>query len=345
MSEYTISVIVPVYNVEAYLRKCIDSIISQSFTNWELLLIDDGSLDNSGSICDEYQLIDKRIKVYHKANGGVSSARNFGLNKASGKWISFIDADDFVSPNYLMGILKPLTLDSDIDLVQGGCVNWIGGKVAGINQVYEDFIGTQPEIIFNKFRGLAVSKLFKRDAIIKGNDGKSIKFDENMKIAEDMAFTIDYLLTVKKFAFVSEVGYYYRKDNQNSATNRIRAQVYDDNLYGWKHLWVSSKKFIDLNKLEDSKINYRLNVLADILYSTICSLRYLPLSVNKKVFKLSHDYSDEEIGVLSFSTKSYVKKLLIVLLLNKKYLIFILLMPLISIENYYNAFCFKFLRK
>ncbi len=96
-----ISVIVPVYNVEKYLRRCIDSILSQTFSDFELLLIDDGSKDKSGDICDEYVAKDVRIKVFHKANAGVSSARNLGLDKAKGEFIFFVDSDDFLDKTHL----------------------------------------------------------------------------------------------------------------------------------------------------------------------------------------------------------------------------------------------------
>lgn len=91
-----ISVIVPVYNVERYLARCIESILSQTYTDFELLLIDDGSKDKSGSICDEYALKDSRIRVFHKPNGGVSSARNVGLDNARGQWVAFCDSDDWL---------------------------------------------------------------------------------------------------------------------------------------------------------------------------------------------------------------------------------------------------------
>lgn len=91
-----ISIIVPIYNVEKYLPKCIESILSQTFTNFELILVNDGSKDRSGIICDEYASKDNRIKVIHKENGGVSSARNSGVDLASGKYIGFVDPDDYI---------------------------------------------------------------------------------------------------------------------------------------------------------------------------------------------------------------------------------------------------------
>lgn len=96
-----ISVIVPVYNTEKYLRRCIDSILAQTFTDFELLLVDDGSKDNSGAICDEYAKKDPRVRVFHKENGGVSSARNLGLDEAKGEWIAFVDSDDYILRYYL----------------------------------------------------------------------------------------------------------------------------------------------------------------------------------------------------------------------------------------------------
>ena len=99
MNKPMISVIVPVYNAEKYLQRCVDSILKQSFTDFEVLLIDDGSHDRSGELCDEYGEKDNRVRVFHKENGGVSSARNVGLDNASGEYISFVDADDYLETN------------------------------------------------------------------------------------------------------------------------------------------------------------------------------------------------------------------------------------------------------
>ena len=96
-----ISVIVPVYNTEKFLQRCIDSVLAQTYQDFELLLIDDGSKDSSDTICDEYAAQDTRVKVFHKENGGVSSARNVGLDNARGEWITFVDSDDYIEENYL----------------------------------------------------------------------------------------------------------------------------------------------------------------------------------------------------------------------------------------------------
>lgn len=101
-----ISIIVPVYNSESTLNRCVDSILNQTFHDWELLLIDDGSTDQSGEICDQYDAKDQRINVFHKENGGVSTARNVGLDNAKGSWVTFIDSDDFISINFLSTFVR-----------------------------------------------------------------------------------------------------------------------------------------------------------------------------------------------------------------------------------------------
>ena len=119
MADSKISIIVPVYNVERFLRKCIDCILAQTFIDFELLLINDGSKDNSGAICDEYGAKDSRIRVFHKKNGGVSSARNLGLDNAKGEWVIFMDADDFWCDNTILEQLYSNAIEYNIDIVRG----------------------------------------------------------------------------------------------------------------------------------------------------------------------------------------------------------------------------------
>ena len=104
-----ISVIVPVYNVESCLGKCLDSILEQTYRDFELLLIDDGATDSSGDICERYAKTDERIKVFHKPNGGLSDARNYGIERASGDYLTFIDSDDYIIANYLEVLYKMAT--------------------------------------------------------------------------------------------------------------------------------------------------------------------------------------------------------------------------------------------
>ncbi len=114
-----VSIIVPVYKVEDYLSECIESVLTQTFTNLELILVDDGSPDNSGAICDAYATRDQRIRVFHKENGGVTSARRLGVERSSGKWIMFVDSDDKLFPNALESLLKISRENQELQLVEG----------------------------------------------------------------------------------------------------------------------------------------------------------------------------------------------------------------------------------
>ena len=114
-----ISVIIPIYNAEVYLENCLESIKNQSFTDYEVLLIDDGSTDNSGKICDVFATKDFRFQVIHKSNGGVSSARNIGIEQAKGEWICFMDSDDTVEKDYLQHLYQGANQQNDILVVQG----------------------------------------------------------------------------------------------------------------------------------------------------------------------------------------------------------------------------------
>ena len=175
-----ISIIVPVYNAEKYLHRCIDSILTQTFSDFELLLIDDGSTDKSGQLCNEYASKDNRVKVFHKQNGGVSSARNLGLDNAKGEWIAFVDSDDSVMNTYLSELIS----SNDVDLVVSG-VRFINGNtsllppVALIN-IKENQGLLDEQLCYSYFR-TPWSKLFKNRII----QLYSLRFSSFLRIGED----------------------------------------------------------------------------------------------------------------------------------------------------------------
>lgn len=317
-----ISIIVPVYNVEKYLSKCIDSIIEQTFMDWELLLIDDGSPDNSGKICDEYAQKDSRIRVFHKPNGGVSSARNLGLDKAEGKWVTFIDSDDYILPNFIEGLYKPIENGENVDFVHGGCYNVKDDKIVSVNQTYEYCIGDNPGYVFNKFRGLTFSKLFSLENVNHDADGRPLRFDENMKIAEDMAFTMDYLMTVKKYAFVEEKGYCYRCDNMSSATKKRGVSPYSEELHSFKHLFDTTRKYILKNNLsiEDSKL--RLQQRGEQFAEVCFSLYRNNYPMMERILHLKKDFNEEEYFSVYYAKLNLGKRLLFYLLIRRYYMIF-----------------------
>lgn len=201
-----ISVIVPVYNVEKYLPRCIDSILVQTFTDFELILIDDGSIDSSGKICDEYAKIDSRIRVFHKENGGVSSARNVGLDNAKGEWICFCDADDWVLVDWLQSFSS--NFSSHVHFILSGFVSINAGE----KQVfYQDNYLSKEELVANcgtkEIWGYLWCKCFKQSIINKFR----LRFNANFKIWEDAAFIYEYVKYVDDFKVLNSAEYIYNK--------------------------------------------------------------------------------------------------------------------------------------
>ena len=190
-----ISVIVPVYNVEQYLCRCIDSILAQSFPDFELLLIDDGSKDRSGEICDEYAQKNERVRVFHKENGGVSSARNLGLDNAKGEWISFVDADDWVEEDYLSNMI--LSIRDDIDIIVGGFFP-SGNEFP--TKIMEDkrYSHLDMNFFLSKYLGdmeigTPWAILFRSKVIVCNK----LRFDEKIHFNEDSLFNQNFLFLMK----------------------------------------------------------------------------------------------------------------------------------------------------
>lgn len=199
MSNVVISVIVPVYNAEKYLSRCIDSILVQRFNDLELLLIDDGSKDGSGKICDEYADKDKRVKVFHKVNGGVSSARNLGLEKSKGEYVTFVDADDYLLPETITERL----LSGNYDLIQ------IPRNNGSFMKTYSHDIICKSSESFRKFIYCNYyfecwGRFYKRKVI------GTVRFPENLKVGEDLMFFLRLYRNVSSFKLSSkEGGYHY----------------------------------------------------------------------------------------------------------------------------------------
>lgn len=214
----SISVIVPVYNTEKYLRRCIESILTQTFTNFEILLIDDGSKDASGTICDEYAQIDARVRVFHKTNGGVCSARNMGLENASGDWITFCDSDDWVGEDWLM--IYSLGINQGVDVVIQGIDYSREGDRSRYSHVGTSYIGDVKNglLEINKYKivGYPVNKLFKR-SIIRDN---KLLFDTKFRTREDFDFVMRYMIYAKNMVCFEEGSYKYdMPDYSNKYTN------------------------------------------------------------------------------------------------------------------------------
>lgn len=203
-----VSVIIPIYNAESYLKTCIESVLSQTFTNFELLLINDGSTDNSKQICEEYASKDKRIQVISKENGGVSNTRNVGLEKARGHWINFIDSDDRVNESYLENLYNETTSDDNVLILQG--INYYNDKLEKTEQLPN--ITLKENAISQAFQtlkiynfGYPVSKLYNRAVIEKNH----LRFNENISFWEDLLFMCEYIYQINTIKFIEGANYNY----------------------------------------------------------------------------------------------------------------------------------------
>ena len=200
----SISIIVPVYNAATTLKECVDSLLSQEFKDFELILVNDGSKDNSPAICDEYAAKDRHVQVFHKENGGVSAARNFGLDHAKSEWITFIDADDYITNGYLDGVI-----DHDEDILIKGYRKFDHSGVVDEKETEEmlmlsDFPDFLSQYATDSILRAPWAKFYKRSLI--GN----LRFLTDMKIGEDAWFVFKYLAKCKSFAVVPQGEYMVR---------------------------------------------------------------------------------------------------------------------------------------
>lgn len=225
MNKELISIIVPVYNCEKYLKECLESILKQSYINFELILINDGSKDDSGKICEEYAMNDDRIIYINQLNSGVSAARRKGIDISNGKYISFIDSDDYIDKDYLLNLYNKIN-ESESEFI---CCNSIDIEVLN----YENNKIIKEEIIMNKerlfqdyFQGKRYAyciwgKLYKREALI------NIEF-KNIKYGEDTCMIIELFDKCEKVHVLNYDGYYYR-GQENSVSNTIKQiEKYND---------------------------------------------------------------------------------------------------------------------
>lgn len=233
-----ISIIVPIYNAEKTLRRCIDSILNQSYSFFELILVDDGSSDASGEICDQYMRADKRVKVIHQPNAGVSAARNAALNLAIGQYVTFCDSDDYVGTEWLKSFA--ITVEQCPDLVLQGI------KVITTNnwsdRMLPEFAGNTVQekrnlvelLVAKACLGYSFIKLFCMDIIRINN----IRFDSHATFREDEQFVVNYLKYANTFICISIVEYFYF---QPSATKKYGGDPY----YCLLDILVSLDKIFD----------------------------------------------------------------------------------------------------
>ncbi len=253
MSQVKVSIIVPLYNAEKFAKRCIESVLMQTFCNYELILIDDGSKDKTGTICDQYAADNTHIKVIHKKNGGVSSARNEGLNIAQGEWITFLDADDWIEPNFLSVADKNSYNTIDWIFCQWRTI-WDDGRPNEINDIEkESEYKTREDIInlWNKIANIDICRCpwgkFFRRSIIEDNN---IRFDQNLTYGEDTVFNYQFLIKIKglKIDNTKNAHYLFHQTSETIAVKKYKCTP--------EGITISRNKIFDIffkNKMENIK--------------------------------------------------------------------------------------------
>lgn len=296
MKESLVSIVVPIYNVEQYLEECIDSLLHQTYSNIEIILIDDGSTDNSLKICSKYYN-NSKIKVIKQENQGVSVARNTGLQNAKGEYIAFVDPDDIVSENYIEIMLKNIE-KYQCDLLYCKYTNdyeKINKKLTSKRQikkasyVYEKILKNQG------IDGYVWNKLFKMSIIKKYR----IKFEEGITIWEDLKFIINYIYRCNKIIFINDILYYYRV-RDNSAVNNSKAsqKKAEDKVTVCQKLLLEDHKQNVIYTKALKKI-YK-NVLVEYIYQLLVNNKRISPQYEEKIKKIYKD-------IFGLSFKNIVK--------------------------------------
>ena len=248
------SIIIPVYNVAPYLRECLDSVLAQTFTDWEAICVDDGSTDGSGMIIDEYATNDKRIIAQHQVNMGVSSARNRGLDFVLGKWILFLDSDDFWKCNFLEKIYAKILSQVDLDIVcvspileadcngriQGCCGRVLPANILSGNQILRKIDSEYLDLGWH-----SVDKVYRRELIKESN----ILFAQDVYSGEDALFVYLLLVRAKKVMICDDIFAYVRRIHLNSATQKFSYRMWISQLTRFVILfdtWCQDRKYQSL---------------------------------------------------------------------------------------------------
>ncbi len=319
-----ISVIVPIFKVEQYLEKCINSIINQTYQNLEIILVDDGSPDNCGAICEELAIKDNRIKVIHKENGGLSSARNAGLDIATGDLIAFIDSDDWIEPEMLT-VLERILSENNADFSVCGMITDYGNAVIINKLSVSNVVKVNKSEIFNlilnapTFYGYAWNKLYRREII------GDLRFDESLMSCEDLDFCVRLAAKCDSAVYTNEKFYHYMQHSASmtgetgySPRKLSVLKAYENILpyyekYNPENLSIIRKNYLKiainvkgrmlLNKTDDIKVlemlesiiqnNYKLvikdnNIKLTTKFNIFITNKFpgLILSIKQKILKL-----------------------------------------------------------
>jgi len=333
-----ISVILPIYNVEKYICECIDSIVNQTYKNLEIILVDDGSPDSCPQICDEYAKKDNRIKVIHRENGGVSSARNRGIKEATGEYIAFVDPDDWLEVDMYEKLYKYISENSCEVVLCQYCKN--GNKNLKEQFKFNSEVITQRILSREEIKNVFLKNFIAIDSdeIVMGSICRGVYkseiikdkvlFDEEMKIAEDLCFLLNILLNINNLFLTNEILYNYR-ENSESVLHTYNANTYKD---GKRKIEFLEESFKKINKYSENICNFDFLKLQNIITS-IGNKSHLKDEISIKEHINYAKYLINENNNIFLNKKLYSKlsvkyKVLFLILKNKLLYLFIVLYKL-----------------
>ncbi|ASK63714.1 hypothetical protein CFK37_16890 [Virgibacillus phasianinus] len=324
-----ISIIVPIYKVESYINKCIDSILAQTYNDFELILVNDGSPDNCGEICEEYAKKDKRIRVIHKKNGGVSSARNKGIEIAKGDYIGFVDPDDTIEPTMYEELLKAADYyNADMVICPIKSINLVNNTTS-VSSIWKDkgqLIGKQniindiiPSLLLGKTYSLvsSVNKLYKKSIF----DSHNIRFDENKHHSEDVRLNFTLLTLVDNLLYVEKAYYKYYIRNRESLTKIFRADLYDYILDNKNFLIELSKQYKQDENIESVKNHFTKVTL--LFMQNVAVKKDISAEQRYEIVSTIMEDSDFAKDILIYKCPSIFYKLLTLICIKKDARLFI----------------------
>lgn len=308
-----LSVVIPVYNSERYLRKCLDSVVAQTYKTLEIILVDDGSTDNSGAICDDYAAKYSNIRVFHKLNGGATSAYLFGIKKSTGKYVTFVDSDDWIEPQMYEEMMKRFDADKEIDLVICGYDKVYGNEHQKIDMgITEGEIGRDRiEAFFGAPNKKYVSygrwnKIFVKDKV----EEILPYLNENIRYVEDNLFCLAYTIMCLEKAYYIDATFYHYCFNFDSVSTNIN----DGKIHDLKSVY---KILLELDK--DKKYRRHLNSMyIEFVYRTITAILQSGAEKKEKLrlmsalmFDESYDFALNDCEWKCSNIKQKIKKFLL----------------------------------
>lgn len=320
-----VTIIVPVYNVENYLQRCIDSLLNQTYKKLEIILVNDGSLDNSSDICDRYAKEDSRVKVIHKENGGLSDARNAGLKEATGDYIVFIDSDDYAEINMVEETLKLAKSNNSEVVIYGYFTDIVDSNEELIDSIpvipnsgaynSTNFSSIKVEGNLTNLLGYAWNKMYKSELILETN----FEFNKGISLVEDILFNVPILKKADNVSFLNKAYIHYMQRDEDTLGKKLYGN-YSELKY------MSANAIKDLMKYwgkTDNEINHIYNLLIfnsiKNLLVTLGNNKSLSINEKEKYFDSMIEYNNMRDVLTNIKTKSRKDQIVKRLLLNKNY--------------------------